>query len=317
MQNRFQKSQREIVRSKFGEHPLLKTCQYAFKQFEGKMPMLKFTPEEIFYESAVLIDRVMEEPTQFDSMLPTLWDDLLCEYMDFDRNVPETELILAVTCVYYATTACFALHNHAGYCFTFASELMEDIHKHNPAWQEFELLANEKLHYHSKALNEWINSYSSSETYLSDDIADALVVVKKKTARKDKKADFSPVRTTFCMTSRIVSGNIALVCQELAASGWIDPETDPNKWQKLFGGVNSSVKIVWTGKVGIGSLKALFEMMEDDGYISHASHTLNIILRSHFVDYEDNPIGDFRGSTYTSKSDSVIETCRDKLELQL
>jgi len=150
-----------------------------------------------------------------------------------------------------------------------------------------------------------------------DDIVDALAGEKQKSVRRDKKADFTPVRTTFKMTGQIVPGNITLICQELAASGWIDPETDPNKWQKLFSGVNSNVKIVWTGKVGIGSLKALFEMMEDEGFITHDSHSLNIILRSHFVDYEDNHIGDFRGSKYTSKSDSVIDTCREKLELQL
>lgn len=317
MQKRFQKSQRESVRSNFGRHPLLLTCQYAFKQFEGRMPALKMTPEEIFYEAAILIDRIMEEPGDFDQMLPTLWDDLLCEYMDFDRTVPQEELVLAVSCVYYATIGCFALHNHAGYCFTMAADLMEDFHHHNPNWKVFENLANEKLHFHSSALNDWINSYSDCEDYLSDEIEAVVSAGCGKDSDSGGKLPFKPIRGVFSKTSLIVDGHLALVCQELTASGWIATDTNPDEFLKLFSGKNNGVKIVWTGKVGIGSLKALFEMMEDNGYITSGNNSLNKILRSHFVTPTGDYIGDFRGCSYTTKSDSVIESCRKNLEVEV
>ena len=315
MQNRFLKNQREDVRSKFGQHPLFLFCQYAFKQFEGRMPRLKFTPEEIFFETAVLIDRIMEDPGAFELYSPMLWDELYCEYLEFDRTVPEDELVLAVTCVYYATISSFALHHHAGYCYSIATDLFEDIHKHNANWKEFEDKANEMLHFHQDQLGEWINSYSDSESYLSDDIEE--VLVKKDDGNPDSRKPFEPVRTTFAMTSLITTGNIALVCQELTNSGWIDKKTNPNDFQKLFSGNNSSVKIVWTGKVGIGALKTLFEQMNEKGFITFTSHSLPIILRSHFVTSKGKHIGDFRGASYTDKTASVIQTCLNWLEYQV
>lgn len=133
---------------------------------------------------------------------------------------------------------------------------------------------------------------------------------------------FIPTREVFSMSGSIIDQNLQLVCQELVKSGWVDRKTSCKDFLRLFQNHNSGVQIVWTGKVGIGSLRSLFQMMIDEGYISCGKSSLNSILRSHFVTIDPKtgalrPIGDLRGATYTKRSDHVIKSCRDLLEVDI
>lgn len=133
---------------------------------------------------------------------------------------------------------------------------------------------------------------------------------------------FTPTREVFSMSGTIIDQNLQLVCQELVKSGWLDRNTSVKDFLRLFQNHNSGVQILWTGKVGIGSLRALFQMMLDGGYISCGKSSLNAILRSHFVTVDLKtgalrPIGDLRGASYTKRSDHVIKSCRNLLEVDI
>lgn len=133
------------------------------------------------------------------------------------------------------------------------------------------------------------------------------------------QVQFQPSREVFDMSGTILDVNVALVCQELIANRWIASETKPDDFLKLFKNEDSDVKIVWMRVVGIGSLKRLFEMMIDCGFINQPKGSVNKILRSHFilVGTVDTPIGDLRGASYTTKSDHVITKCKGLLETKL
>lgn len=143
--------------------------------------------------------------------------------------------------------------------------------------------------------------------------------IKPKPIVRIQASQFQPSREVFGMSGIILDFNVALVCQELIANRWISHETKPDDFLKLFRNEDSDVKIVWMRAVGIGSLKRLFEMMIDGGFINQPKGSVNKILRSHFVlvGTEDTPIGDLRGASYTPKSDHVITRCKVLLQAKL
>ena len=59
----------------------------------------------------------------------------------------------------------------------------------------------------------------------------------------------------------ITEGHLQMLRQELIKVEWIARDTQPDDFSKLFSGKINNTKITWTGKVGMGMLVYLFNMM--------------------------------------------------------
>ncbi len=133
----------------------------------------------------------------------------------------------------------------------------------------------------------------------------------KETVQRDRNY------TTFKMCG-ITEAHLQLLRQELIKEEWIARDTQPDDFCMLFSGKTNNTKITWTGKVGKGMLRYLFQRMEKEQKISvpYAYH-LTTILESHFVDQEGNYLYGLNKGTISNKHLPVIKACIDLLQLQV
>lgn len=122
---------------------------------------------------------------------------------------------------------------------------------------------------------------------------------------------------TFTM-SGITVGHIDLLRRKLIQVGWIAKDTLPDDFYKLFSGKTNSTKITWTGAVGKGMLRFLFQKMVDQGEIVVPdNHSITTILESHFVDEDGIYISGLNSSKESSKHFPIVKECLNILQLEV
>ena len=84
----------------------------------------------------------------------------------------------------------------------------------------------------------------------------------------------------------------------LVGKRWVSEQTPPEDFKMLFGGGANDCEIGWTGEVGMGTLKYLFDQLEEKKVIVTPNGIgVNMILEAHFVDKD----GDFISGLNSSK----------------
>lgn len=84
----------------------------------------------------------------------------------------------------------------------------------------------------------------------------------------------------------------------LVGKKWISGQTPLEVFKMLFGGQANDCEIGWTGEVGMGTLKYLFDQLEEKKVIVTPNGIgVNMILEAHFVDKD----GDFISGLNSSK----------------
>ena len=142
------------------------------------------------------------------------------------------------------------------------------------------------------------------------------------TADKTERRRKEPVQQdrtyiTFTM-SGITVGHIDLLRRKLIQVGWIAKDTLPDDFYKLFSGKTNSTKITWTGAVGKGMLRFLFQKMVDQGEIVVPdNHSITTILESHFVDEDGIYISGLNSSKESSKHFPIVKECLNILQLEV
>ena len=123
--------------------------------------------------------------------------------------------------------------------------------------------------------------------------------------------------TTFKMCG-IMEKHLQMLRQYLTTVGWIAKDTQPDDFHNLFSGKINNTKITWTGKVGKGMLRYLFQRIckEQKLLVPHAYH-LTTILESHFVDTDGRYLYGLNKSKVCNKHLPVVKTCIDILQVQL
>ena len=122
---------------------------------------------------------------------------------------------------------------------------------------------------------------------------------------------------TFSM-SNITEGHLQILRQKLINVGWIANDTQPDAFAKLFSGKTNTIKITWTGIVGKGMLRFLFnKMVEQRFIIVPDSHSIDTILENHFIDTDGNYLSGLNSSKESIKHLPVVKECLDILQLEV
>lgn len=104
MMNRLKRTEREAVRSRYGNSELLyKVLNGPARELERKLTHLHFTVEELFNEVFSVLDNIKEAPQDvLDSFVPDMWNTMYCDLRDFatDDTLDE-EIKLATTEIVY------------------------------------------------------------------------------------------------------------------------------------------------------------------------------------------------------------------------
>ena len=139
------------------------------------------------------------------------------------------------------------------------------------------------------------------------------------TAKPKKKEDVQVDKNymTFCMAD-INVGHVNLLRQKLIEFGWIPKDTQPDAFSNLFSGTPNNTKIVWTGKVGKGTLAYLFKKMEEQQKITvPQSYNINPILEAHFVDKNGKYLTGLHKGKDALRHLPNIQKCLDVLYLDV
>ena len=296
MLNRLQRNQKELLRSRYAEHPLLLTAQWSMKQFESRMPTMRLSPEEIFCETADVLDLILVDPDNVSDLLHTLWDDRVADYMDSTSGCSLDDARLAAACVGYTVMGTLSFSCHWDYKYGILKQLMADVHLRFAGWKEFEDSILECIGKYEDELGQWVDEYLESEDYLSDQIAEALEGEKGKKAGKVPAAEeeeFEPIRSTFSK-NHVIDAHIALVLAEMKKQNWVAKSVNEDNFLKLFSGKQNSLTYEWSASKGI--LKELFHQMLKKKYITCPDGIGYLqILQSHFVDGDEQHITGLKG----------------------
>lgn len=189
MLKNIEKSQVEKLRSKFREHPLLLTCQQAFRHYMASMESFNFTSEDLFVEAAIAIDEVFDSPTDAPQYLEDLWDNLKIKLKSRTQPTP-TQADLNIVCgvLFYVVAATMSLHWREFYNKEIVGLLRQIVGKKGFCVNEEEQKdIIENLCKHSEGLEVWVNEYEDSEDWLTDEIEACLRKRKPEPQKEESK----------------------------------------------------------------------------------------------------------------------------------
>ena len=242
MQSKLQVNQIEKIRKAFHDHPLLVCCQQAFGRYEADFEELLFSPEEIFRESAIIIDVIY-----------------------WDKTTPQEDLDTATAFVLYVTAAALCLHWHSFYSENIFGKLLTIVRDKTRLEEERIILELAKS---SEELEKWINDYLSVDNgnFLSEEIYSALTQITK--PRNAQKAMVKPLeKQQYAFIYNHPRGGeknakLMLLFKELIDRHWIADDTDQQQFIDIFLGEKTQNKITWTTSVNM--LRYLFNQWIDE-----------------------------------------------------
>lgn len=186
MLKNLEKSQVEKLRSKFREHPLLLTCQQAFRHYMANMESFNFTSEDLFVEAAIAIDEVFDSPTDAPQYIEDLWDNLKIKLKSRTQPIPsQADLNTVCGVLFYVVAATMSLHWRECYNKEIVGLLRQIVGKKGFCVNEEEQKdIIENLCKHSEGLEDWINEYEDSGVWLKDEIETCLASFQEKPQEK-------------------------------------------------------------------------------------------------------------------------------------
>lgn len=170
MQNKLSQNQIESVQERYHDHPLYVACKRAFGQYETQMQRLLFAPEEIFLESAIILDNLLTEPENAKKYVSDLWIELKRKIRYWDRDAPQDDLDKIVGAILYVAAAVLCHHPHPFY----NDELKEMMLSETKGQMKVSAKEEERfivqLSLCAEGLDNWLMVYIESDTLLSEEI---------------------------------------------------------------------------------------------------------------------------------------------------
>lgn len=317
MLKKLEQSPLERLKNKFHDHPLLLTCQKAFRHYMANLDSFDFTAEELFVEVADVLDKIFEEPDTSSQFVNGLWDELKIGLKEKKRSMPpqqDLDVVCGIIC--YVVAAALSLHWREYYKHDVSCLLTDLILNKKIFSQEEEEQIIKNLCVNAQRLKEWINDYEESDIWLSDEIAESLTAPDK--PKEEKKIDFIPIGETFTKTTKVTDSQLTLIMQRLTKANKLDPNGSADDWLKLFSGVDSMFTIKWLGTPG--ELRDLFKLLtkpkgkNKTGYVT-PFYNYQQIVQSHFTDKNGEAFKPLKGQKSIDSFKPILDDCEFTLQL--
>ena len=122
------------VKKAFRSNALFQVINAAYKQQEVEMETLRFSPEEIWVNSFMCFDNLLQNRDEMEGLVRTMWYDTFCELRDdaeeCDREFKLEELQTVTSCIIYAVIACL-MASDDWTMMRHTESLMQQIAKHS------------------------------------------------------------------------------------------------------------------------------------------------------------------------------------------
>lgn len=262
---------------------------------------LEVTPDDVFYESARLLDFLLANPDISQHQVDSLWNKLLIDIRKWKSDATDHDKRMVAGTVFQIVRATLAQHSRSCYCETTCELLDQTTQRELKGSDEHETVGfNQRLADQSPVLSEWINSYDKADEWLSDQIADTITSIRVKA----DKEDFIPSGRTFSKTSLLPDRLIDIIGQRLSQANKLD--ASPDDFRKLFSDIDQQFTMTWKGTGG--ELRDLFKMLTDKGY-AKPKRGYQQILKSHFLDENNQRFDNLHGDKSIEGFQPVIDDC--------
>ena len=308
MNTRLERSQLEKIETRYHNHPLLLACQEAFRTYQARMLYLLFSPTEVFVEAVDIIDNILDESTNPMEYVHDLWENLTIRYKLWPTTArDEEEYQTAVSCVLYVVAVALSLHSDPFFHDTVKDSVLNEITSHKSVVKEEEDRVVVILSSYADELEAWMEEYSVSKNYLSEEImciAKGKKAVFKTIKAKTKRTRTEIVKTAFCYSPKGVddaSKNVRLseVFNRLKAQSLIDAKSNLKEFLAVFSGEDVTIRIAWTGNDNV--LHYLFdEWVNKRQYIPKPKGGLWKVVAARFYHREKDSEGVLYDENYTS-----------------
>lgn len=297
----------------------------------ARLDGLQVSPEDVFCESARLLDFLLSKPDISQHQVDSLWNLMLLDIRKWKPNATDRDKRMVANTVFHVVRALLTQYYDTHFSET-VCDLLENTIEHE--WigfdkqedkDEYSEFSN-RLVEQSPKLNEWINQYDDTDEWLSDQIADVIdtsgekelgAKSKTKTTRGKKskpEKQHGVEYPVFAKGQGVTDDHIKALYRFLTTRGWISTQTSVADFQRLFSGVSNDCEIIWTGQdklggneptaLGVSALYVLFKRMVEESLITIGNNSKQVgpILELHFVDSK----GHFLTSVSNVNKTSII-----------
>ena len=305
MQRLLNPNEAALIDARLHDNALLEVCRKIWPERQEEITSVMVQPDDIFYESAWLIDELIEadEDTDVMSLTRELWSTVVNDIGHWGNNgVSLSDRYLTASTIYRLVATTFSLHWHSYYCDTLRDALLnvvedkrpspKDLHELQELERQQEKLLDSVIAY-STILKDWVIDYiDDSESLLTEEIYLALTPnlstnTRKQESKKGDKKQFDPdtFRETFTYWPDGMSEKEREIRLKMAfnrmRSTLIDRDTHYDTFEALLSGKPLDVKIVW---VGINSqLRILFnQLVTKNKLLKKPTGGLNQVLTARF-----------------------------------
>lgn len=306
MNNRLELNQQEIISKRYHNHPLLKACQSAFVNFQAGMSMLLFSPVEVFVEAVDVIDTLFEDGTDRKTYISKLWNTLAIRYKLWLPGTPNDEVQTAVCSVFYTAAFALSVCDEPYFKDDMKETLLDEVYRQKSIVRQEEDAVIVRLASFAEELKEWMSEYEVSDSYLSDEIRNALL--KKKTTRLKARSTAivegtkeNTISFSYCaknVDDRSKNIRISEVFSRLKSQRLIAKDTNQKNFLELFSGEKTFVKIIWIGETNM--LHYIFDQWARRGYLPKPKGGLWVALAARFLHRIKDGNGDDKEVNYTN-----------------
>ena len=310
MLKKFTKKEREEIRNNFQTEPLYQMAELACAYFDNQLQAYVPWPEDFFNEAMVIIDNIKENAEEYDTQLQQLWKNTYPRFRDYDKTVPNQQIVLATTIVLAIPAIVLRLSNDITHQ-DMAKHITLIISNNNDQWlQVFADLGNEcnKI---SIPLRKWINEYMKLDNnqYISDEIDDMFTPPALAKKAEPKQLYFEPTHMTFSLRYPTTIGHIAILYQAMCSMRWIDKNTNPDYFTNLFTGKICQCRIL-RDKIGSDNIYALFHRLVEQKFIKLPDgYGIDSIVRSHFINKDETYIAKNTGKVSDKALTDIDNFC--------
>ena len=142
---------------------------------KGKLDGALVKEEDIFTESAWLLDLLWSMPDITQHQIDLLWDKLFNDCREWQADMSDHDKRMVAGTVFHIVRAALAQHYDSHYYETICGMLNCTLERELKGLDvEEQKVFLQRLVEQSPVLSEWINSYDEADKWLSDEIADAI-----------------------------------------------------------------------------------------------------------------------------------------------
>lgn len=248
MKTRFQNAEIEAVNNLYAENHLYRAVCKIGPQLEAELTEFGLCPEECFAETQELLTVIAEKGEEVIPELQNLWLMKFNQYRRFDRDVNQDEVRKAVSIVFGFAILAVNTSRHPFYNFTLTWNLTCIVADNTPEGWSHTLDRIVSL----QMPDGWFDRFVEEDPWDGNGLSEGSADKSGKRRKKTVTANEKPLTIRYYRHGNkgIMARQrqrVDILYRKWTEWKWIDADTDPDDFDRLFEGQPRHCDIKWTG----------------------------------------------------------------------